>query len=411
MRFIFIGLIFLLAGCLSSSKTIRVPLSERHQPSGLNSHFKSNDASSFDDYQTITRKMIAAARTDLGGADGERIIDGNAPFNLKPSETCPPGKDKPYRRGVLVTHGLTDSPYTVRALGDFFRENCFRVMAILLPGHGTRPGDLLETTWKDWVQAERFGVNALASEVDEVYLSGFSTGGALSVLEGLHDRRVKGLFLFAPALRISSLAALGNWHKVYSWASPRARWSDLLEDSTPFRYESFTFNAIDQIHLLTKEVRSAFSDQAVTIPVFIAASEDDTTVSTPETVGFFRKATNPLNRMILYSAKATPAPDPTGRVEVVNSLFPEQKILSSAHTAIVIPPSDPHYGKEGDYANCMHYFGKAPEKYAFCKGKKEDFQGELTDENLGKWVVRRPMYNPNYDALKVTLKKFIDTLP
>jgi esterase/lipase len=40
----------------------------------------------------------------------------------------------------------------MRHLADFFRQNGFRVMAVLLPGHGTQPGDLLDVTWQEWAR-------------------------------------------------------------------------------------------------------------------------------------------------------------------------------------------------------------------------------------------------------------------
>jgi len=403
---------FVLTGCMSFSKTMPVPLSERHQPSGLNGHFKADRFSSFEDYEKSTREMMIHARTDMGRADRERIIEGNAPFDLKPAGSCIQESKRPYRRGILLTHGLTDSTYSIRTLGKFFQENCFRVMAILLPGHGTRPGDLLDVTWQDWVEAERFGINALASEVDEIYLLGFSTGGTLSAYEALHDPRIKGLFLFSPAIRISVFAAIANFPKLINWAVPRAKWSNVMNDEDPFRYESFTFNAIDQVYLLIQALKAELSRQMVTVPVFMAVSEEDATVSTPESLKFFRQqVTHSLSRMIFYSA-TTPLPDLRDRrIEVVNSAFPDQHIIGSAHTAMTLPPDDPHFGKEGDGTRCMHYFNKDPKKYALCKEKKEDFLGEISDENMEKGVIRRLMYNPNYDALKLSLKQFINALP
>jgi hypothetical protein len=101
-----------------------------------------------------------------------------------------------------------------------------------------------------------------------------------------------------------------------------------------------------------------------------------------------------------------------GKLEVVNSVIPEQKILSSAHTAIVMPPEDAHYGVAGEYSNCVHYYSEDREKYAACiNNPSADFQGELTEKNLKAGILRRLMYNPNFAALKVSMQRFIDALP
>jgi hypothetical protein len=153
----------------------------------------------------------------------------------------------------------------------------------------------------------------------------------------------------------------------------------------------------------------------VTIPVFVVASEDDATVSTKDTIEFFKNAKNKLNQMILYSRRdLSPNEVMTGEaatsVEIVKSNFPAERILSSAHTAIVLPASDSHYGKEGDYKNCEHYFGESEEKYRLCKTGQADFIGEIGDENLSMGVVQRLMYNPNYQGMEQSLEKFIGSL-
>jgi pimeloyl-ACP methyl ester carboxylesterase len=115
----------------------------------------------------------------------------NAPFELEPSGSDTAGKEKKYRRGILLTHGLSDSPYFMRYLAAFFQSNGYRVMAVLLPGHGTRPGDMLDVSWQEWAKAVAYGTDQLAAEVDEVYLGGYSAGGALSIYQSLLDKRVR----------------------------------------------------------------------------------------------------------------------------------------------------------------------------------------------------------------------------
>jgi esterase/lipase len=388
------------------------PLEARHKSSGLNTQFNGAQLT-FADYVARSRDMIAKTHTAADAADMDKIIEGNAPFELKPPASCPAGKSKPYRRGVLLTHGLTDSPYFMRYLASFFQENCFRVMAILLPGHGTQPGDLLDVSWKEWAKAEAYGADKLAAEVEEVYLAGFSTGGALSVYQSQNDKRVRGLFLFSPALKVDPLAAYAKLHKIYSWAFPPAKWLDIMPDKDIYKYESFPKNAAAQIYALTQEVNSGLQKQAVTIPVFAAASQDDTTVITSATIDFMARTVNASSRLVLYSTDVRYAPPtvPNEKLEMVNSVVPEQKILSSAHTAILLPPEDKHYGVTGDYSNCIHYYPDEIGKYDTCNNQpNEDLQGELTEKNLKAGILRRLMYNPNYAALKLSMKKFIDGL-
>ena len=93
-------------------------------------------------------------------------------------------------------------------------------------------------------------------------------------------------------------------------------------------------------------------------------------------------------------------------------MVPELKILSSAHTSILLPPEDEHYGTAGDYANCIHYYPDEMDKYDACTLHPEEcWLGEISGKNLEAGTLRRLMYNPKDAALQVSLKRFIESLP
>ena len=385
----------------------------RLQPSEPNTRFIAEQRS-FGEYVLHTRKMLSEAHSKRADVDVEKIIEGNAPYELKPVTEHSSGQTKKYRRGILLVHGLTDSPYFMRYLALFFQEQGFRVLAILLPGHGTRPGDLLDVTWQEWAKAVAYGADKLDEEVDEIYLAGFSVGGALSVYQSLFDTRVRGLFLFSPALKIASRAALANIHKLYSWIMPPAKWVDIKPDSDLYKYESLTKNAVYQTYLLIKNLNAQLKSHPINIPVFTASSMDDATVDTSATVQFMASASHSNNHLVLYGNDLEKQPEnfPAEKLEWLNSAFPEQKILSSAHTAIVLPPEDPHYGAKGSYSNCHHKYPNDMEKYEMCiKHPQRVLQGEITPENLRLGVMKRLMFNPNFESLKISMQKFIESLP
>lgn len=373
----------------------------RHRPSGMNARFAGKGLS-FADYVAQTQTMLRRAHE--GKNEAEKIVAGNAPFELQPAGDYRRGGHKPCRRGVLLTHGLTDSPYHMRHLAGFFQRNGFRVMALLLPGHGTQPGDLLGMHRREWQAAVAYGANCLAAEAEEVYLAGFSAGAALSVLQAVQDRRVRGLFLFSPALEITALARWANLHKLYSWLLPAAAWVSVLQDKDPYKYESFCKNAAAQMYALTRVLPRG----DIGIPVFAAASADDATVVPAATLRFMQHARHPCSRLVWYSTEKIERCN----AEWVNSAIPERRILSSAHTAIVMPPDDPHYGASGDYANCLHYCGKDGERYRACLTQPQDaWLGEVAPQHLGPRLLRRLTYNPHYAAMEASMQKFIEELP
>lgn len=373
----------------------------RHRSSGVNSFF-AGEGLPFTDYVLRTQAMLW--QLHAGKNEQEKIVEGNSPFELLPTGDFQKGRDKPYKRGVLLTHGLTDSPCHMRHLAAFFQRNGFRVMAVLLPGHGTQPGDLLDVRWREWAKAVAYGADCLAAEADEVYLAGLSAGAALSVLQAGHDRRVRGLFLFSPAFEITPRARWANLHRLYSWLLPQAAWVNVMQDRDPYKYESFCKAAAAQMYALTQ----ALPQREVDVPVFAAASADDVTVNSDATLRFMRRAQHPCSQLLWYATERVGQ----DKVEWVDSAVPSQRILSSAHTAIVMSPEDAHYGANGDYANCLHYYENDKTDYrACCARGAETWLGEVTERNLQRGLLRRLTYNPHYAAMESSMQKFIEGLP
>lgn len=385
-------------------------LDVRHQPTGLNSRF-AGEYPAFSEYVAASIGMLLKAHAGRPPQEIERIVEGNAPFEFFPPAEAASGAGRKVR-GVLLVHGLTDSPYFMRPLGEHFRQQGFRVMAVLLPGHGTRPGDLLESAWQEWASAVAYGVRQLSAEADEVYLAGFSAGAALAVRHALLHGGVRGLFLFSPALGISSLARWANMHKLLSWMIPARKWLDIRPDDDWYKYESFPKHAAWQMYDLARDLNMRLAHSPLEIPVFAAASADDATVDVAATLSFMARVKNGSSKLVYYTTRpgAILPGIPPDRVEQVNSILPEQHILGYSHLSLLIPPGDAHYGRAGDYSNCLHYYPQDPSYYAACKQNGPGvLQGEVTPDNLRAGLMRRLTYNPHFDGLMAAMQTFIQS--
>lgn len=397
----------------AKSSSPQLALQARHFPSGLNARF-AGEGMEFGEYVAATRSMLLRVHSARHPDLCERAVEGNAPFELMPAEGAPRGRGKPYRRGVLLAHGLTDSPYFMRPLGEFFRKRGFRVMAILLPGHGTQPGDLLEVRWEEWARAFAYGVEQLAREVDEIYLAGYSAGATLAVRQSLADERVRGLFLFSPALQVPFLGAWTRLQKLGIRWLGASQWKDLKPDDDLYKYESVPKNAGFQMCGMLADLHARGAGHAPRVPVFAAASADDATVASAATLDFVARLPHPQSRLLYYAAASPRVPEgmPAGRVEIMDSAVPEQGIVSFSHVSLVIPPEDAHYGASGEYANCLHYFPGDMEKYAICRGHAASvLKGEVSREHLRAGVLRRLTYNPHFTGLTASMQQFIEHLP
>lgn len=56
---------------------------------------------------------------------------------------------------VVLLHGLTDSPYSLRHIARRYAGRGYAAVAIRLPGHGTVPAGLAEVDWEQWMAATR----------------------------------------------------------------------------------------------------------------------------------------------------------------------------------------------------------------------------------------------------------------
>ena len=397
----------MLLGLLLSHSAQALPLAQRHQPSGLNSHF-SFSGDNFADYLIQTRKMIASARLDLNNSQRESIIRANLPFELLPPDHCPAAAtSRRFQRGILLIHGLTDSPDWVRPLGDYLQQQCFYVLSVLLPGHGTRPGDLLDVTWQDWANAVAFGTTLLSHSVEQVWLGGYSTGATLALYQASHKPDIDGLILFSPALRLAPKAAYAHWRQWFGRLWRPALWWQLQPDDDPYKYESFPVNGIVQLYQLIQTLQPILH-QPPELPILIAASEDDASVDSRATIELFNRWPGKNKKLLWFSRDVQ---EQAGPLQVIDSRTngnaDNHPVASSSHISLLMPASDPHYGSRGDYANCSHYFEKQPQAWQQCKNRNEDLLGETTPFFLAQGVVRRLTYNPQYALMLQAIRQFI----
>lgn len=359
----------------------------------------------FSQYQKATEATILKHHWMINGKN-KTLAKELTPFTLKPAANCAHGTGKPYKRGILLTHGLTDSVYTLKPIAEFFQSQCFYVQTILLPGMSTRPGDLLSIQWQDWVQAEQYGTDQLLQNVEEPYLLGYSIGASLALIQATEQPVFKGIFLMSPAIAIDPVAAYANWSPVLAWYDPRFSWLDIEPDDDPYKYSSFPFNAAYQTSLLLGQLQKQSTIGLQQIPLFMVLSDDDKTVNPEASLAYFIRMGNSKNRGVLYTRGKRPLPD---QILQVPSSLSDKKILSLGHLGLILPPNHPKYGEKGSYASCAHYYPSNIDAYTQCKDFKEDYVGETTQENLAKGVIRRITFNPFYDDLLKQMKLFLES--
>ena len=106
---------------------------------------------------------------------------------------------------VLVLHGFTGSPFSMRPWAEHLAASGFRVELPRLPGHGTSWRELNVTGWQDWYAcAERALLTLTEATGRPAGVAGLSMGGALALrLAQRHPDLVTGLALVNPVVNIT----------------------------------------------------------------------------------------------------------------------------------------------------------------------------------------------------------------
>lgn len=350
--------------------------------------------------------------------DLQLVVDLLAPFQLD----APPSLAADSNVGILLIHGLTDSPYLFHDLAYEFYKLGITVRTLMLPGHGTAPDALLETTEKQWRDATRYAMKQMVKDFDTVLLGGFSTGGALIVDQLVHGKwtkpeleQFKGVLMWSPASKAKSDYA---WVAKYVDYLPYVDYINTGADIDFAKYESFPFNAAAQVHKLMNRLSDEDRpwNTIPDIPMFIVASEIDQTIDTKQTLVILNQWNRATGRMtsnqdtlIYYGHWKTL--DTVS--QNVNIHIPEcesqqlcSKVLGVSHNAATNSPKNPHYGFNGHYKYCEHHFGD--EAYNACKTMPVAPIGEITEQNLEQNpVLRRLTFNPYFDHMVEKLTEFV----
>ena len=359
--------------------------------------------------------------------------------------------DKP-RGAVLLLHGMSDSPYSLRKLGQTLNAHQYWVVGLRMPGHGTAPSGLRYIDREDMAAAVRLGMTHLAGKAKNkpVHVIGYSTGASLALeytldaMDGKSKPVPASLVLISPAIGIHPVAAFAGFK---NWMSNLPGLDGLAylqaqPEFDPYKYNSFATNASSVVHGITVSVASRIQNRAssnpdiVLPPVLVFKSTVDATVSTEAVVdNLLEHLKSHRHELVLFdinrfaAVKARflindPAPltdrvmnddsqpftvtlvtnknpettqvvqkrKPPYSAEVVNTrktdLAWPPGVISLSHVALPFPPDDPLYGQ------------RPPESEEFIFLGQMAIQGERGLLQIPiDWILRL-RYNPFYKILE-----------
>ncbi len=177
--------------------------------------------------------------------------------------------------GVLLCHGFTGSPASLRPWAEQLAAVGLSVRLPLLPGHGSDWRDLALTRWPDWYLTVERELLDLAAVCDQVFVMGLSMGGTLTLrLAQQHPDAVAGIAVVNPSVhsRNQALKALPVLRHVVP-AVPGIRNDIKRPGQDEVAYDRMPLQALHSLTQLWADVSRDLP--SVTCPVLVFASDED----------------------------------------------------------------------------------------------------------------------------------------
>lgn len=339
---------------------------------------------SFDDYRRETIEWLRLNR-QFQTADRASELAWNAPAEWRPAGSP--------QKGILLLHGLGDSPWSFVDIGERLAQQGYLVRTLLLPGHGSKPSDLLAVDIADWRRLVAEQTALLEKEVPQVMLGGFSTGANLALDYALDHPRIAGLLLFSPALKSD---VPGDW--LMPWLAKVKPWLREPDDSraqqTPLRYLNVPTNGFAQYARSGAAVRQKMALRTFDKPALLVLAEHDSVVDVDYVLGAFaRRFTHPASRVIWYG-DAPARRGGTERLLVRTDRLPEARISQFSHMGVLFSPDNPLYGSAGSQRLCWN--GQSEEDQRQCLAGAPVWYSDWGHSEAGK-VHARLTFNPYFD--------------
>ena len=196
------------------------------------------------------------------------VMPGAEPFSHDGSDT-----------GVLLCHGFTGSPHSLRAWAQYLADAGLSVSLPRLPGHGTTWQEMARTRWEDWYAEVNRAFEELRGRADQIFVMGLSMGGCLALrLAEVQGDAVSGLVLVNPSVTADTrLFALAPLLKMVV-PSLKGVASDIKKEGvTEIGYDRTPVRAAATLPGLWRATKNQLRD--VTQPVLVYHSTEDHVVS------------------------------------------------------------------------------------------------------------------------------------
>ena len=298
----------------------------------------------FEEYKRLLSDYLTVNTPSQPEYSTKEIVELNLPYLLNPHpEQC----SRAPKMAAMMIHGLYSSPAMMRDMAEHLANNCVQVRSILLPGHGTKPGDLTAVEASTILNQVSVRTHEFISATPDTarFLIAHSYGGLLSaLLASRYQSDIHGMVLYSPAFFISKRAPLS------------ARLGDHLFTYIP----NNDFGRLSPVAYLTQSVHSAkvlfehldmlSATKKIDTPTKLVISEHDEVTQADGVLSYARKKLSNLETTILTNDPNRAQKKYGSRFSYALSASPESKIVSMSHLGYFVKPDNPLYTGKGPMA-------------------------------------------------------------
>ena len=185
--------------------------------------------------------------------------------------------------GILLVHGFTGSPASMRSWAEFFAARGYTVRVPRLPGHGTQWQDLNKVSWEEWPARVVEELEELGKTCEKTFIFGLSMGGGTSLyVAAHHSEKLVGIVLVNPMIHIPGIAIkfsplLSRFRSHLSSVG-----NDIKRPGvTEWSYDALPTRGVMELHKLLKSSRSTLG--LIKLPLLLFHSAEDHTLPVSNT--------------------------------------------------------------------------------------------------------------------------------
>jgi carboxylesterase len=194
-----------------------------------------------------------------------------------------PGSGANKEIGILLVHGFTGSPASMRPWAEYLNQRGYTVKVPLLPGHGTTPEELNLVKWEEWPAKVESDLQELLRTCQKVFICGLSMGGGTTLnVASKYSKELSGIILVNPMIHVKFVPHQLAW-AISRFQKMRESVGDDIKRPgiTEYGYDALPAVGVYQLLKMLHYTRKRL--HMVTAPMLLFHSVDDHTLPVTNT--------------------------------------------------------------------------------------------------------------------------------